>query len=515
MTIKVPDIDVSIIPAYLKTQNEKQRILFVGQMASPGTATPGLLYESLGNANEQDALFGKKSILAAMIREAKKINGVSRMDAIPLADAGGSVAATGTIAFSGTPTEAGSIFVTIGSSINHTYELDITTASTPTTIGDDLVTAITADTASKVTAINTTGSVALTAVNKGLEGNKITLFVEGTVAGITYTVTGMASGATNPSLTTVFDVINGIRYQTLPWVSTYSTTEVISLLDGRFNVDNNILDGICIISVTDTFANLVTLGNAKNSESFAIHGNQLVNSAFHKGSAMIELDYVIASQFAAVRALRLTEDADISKYVISTNGARDNFGGAAIASLPYFNTPFYNLPLIDTNLDFTDDEISDLKDAGVFVLGNNIPRNTIISGEVVTTYKTNPAGNSDISFKYMEYVDTSSNIREYFYDNLRSEYSQTRLTEGDVIPGRRMANAQIIKAFIVGLYNDLSGVDFVLTQAGEAARNFFINNLTVVLDMEEGKATVSMMVPIVTQLRKIVVSMQIAFSTNS
>jgi len=515
MTIKVPAVTINIIPAYQKEQNDEQRILFVGQKIASGTATPGVLYDNLDNANGQDPLFGKTSMLAGMVRAAKAINKVSRMDAIPLSDDGSAAAATGTIAFSGTATANGTIFVTIGSVVNHTYELDcVTTSSTATTIGDALVAAITADTTTTVTAVNTTGSVVLTAINKGLEGNKISLVVSGTVAGITYTNSGMSGGATNPSLTNLFNVIGGIRYQTIVFPSTYTVTSLVSLLNGRFNVDNNILDGIGLISYTDTAANLITMGNAQNTQNFAIHGNKIVSESFYKGSAILELDAVIASEIAAIRALRLTDGADISQYVFSANGNLDNFGGIAISSLPYFNTTFYNLFPMFIGREFTDAEIISLKDAGVFVLGNNRTRTNIIAGEVMTTYKTDAASNEDVSFKYMEYVDTSSNIREYIYNNLKTRFANSRLTNGDVIPNRIMANKQIIAAYLIGLYNDLATI-YVLTQAGEDARNFFIQNLSITLDLAAGKITIAMITPIVTQLREINAAMQIAFSTNS
>ena len=34
-------------------------------------------------------------------------------------------------------------------------------------------------------------------------------------------------------------------------------------------------------------------------------------------------------------------------------------------------------------------------------MGNNLARNSIITGEVVTTYKTDAASNPDLSFKFL------------------------------------------------------------------------------------------------------------------
>jgi phage tail sheath gpL-like len=790
MPIRLPSVTVNIIPAFEQPQNATQKVLFVGQMTSSGTATPGQLYESLDNANGQDTLFGKNSMLAAMVRSAKEINKISRMDAIPLADyqhsvftdtqtflsgtgfsynasdtefsssrmqqkihspetytqtflddtgftynssdtefsssrmqqvdqggdsylgdvisvpvytaatvvsyatftavddgtirytvdgqywtgtawaasnntwAQSSIAtdiaahistlvptgtnitikiitndgsvqmwvssvvitynvtsslyigdvisvpvytaspivsyanfvstddgtiqyildgkywtgsawatsnntwaqsntasdiaahiatltpvgtnitlkvvtnsgssqmwvssvvityykssnalpASGAVVFSGTATETGTIIVSIGSSINHSYEISVASTDTSEVIGDALVDAITNDDTSPVTAINTSGSVAITAVNNGLEGNFIGLSYSGAVAGITTTLTAMSGGSTNPSLTNIFDVIGAQRYQTIVWPESYTLSTVVNFLNSRFNVDNNILDGVAIICATGSASSLSSTYDSENSQSLAVIGNKAISSDTQKGSGILELDYVIASEFAAIRSLRLSPDANISNYVITNNGAKDGYGGPAIASLPYFNTPFYNLPTITSVYEFTDTEVTQLNAAGVSVVGNNIDNNQIISGEILTTYKTDVAGNQDVSFKYLEYVDTISNVREYISNGLRSRFSQSRLTDGDVIPYRNMANKAVVSATLDGLYNDLSGSDYVLLRAGPEAFALFNNSKIIDLDLANGKVTISFVAPIVTQTRIINVSMQMSFALTA
>lgn len=287
------------------------------------------------------------------------------------------------------------------------------------------------------------------------------------------------------------------------------------MLDARFNVSNNVLDGVGVMCIYDTFANLKTAGNLLNSQSIVLLGIYKVDEADFKGQAILEMPTVIASEFAAVRALRLTHNANLALYVPgTTNGARDSFGGPALASMPYFNTPFYELPISTLKHEFTDEEQTELNTTGISLLDNNTANNRVIAGEVVTTYKTDFGGNPDHTYKYLNAVDTASNIREYFFNNLKAKYAQTRLTQGDLVPNRNMANAESIKAYLVGLYTDLSGENYVLTQAGEAARKFFIDNCTVEIDMEEGQVTIIMKTPIVVQLRSIIATMQIAFSTQ-
>jgi hypothetical protein len=78
-----------------------------------------------------------------------------------------------------------------------------------------------------------------------------------------------------------------------------------------------------------------------------------------------------------------------------------------------------------------------------------------------------------------------------------------------------MANAESIRSYSKRLYQDLSGNDFVLLEAGEDALNFFDANLIVSIDKATGKATITQTDLIVTQLRTIQVTTKIAFSTSS
>lgn len=511
--VSQPEVTISVLPAKGTISNSPQRVLFIGQMLAAGTATAGELTENIGNNGEEDALFVKTSMLAQMVRQAKTLNQVTQFDAIALDDAGAGVAATGTIAFSGTSSAAGTLIVKIGSGENYAMELTIPDSTAAAAVGDLLVTAVTALTNAPFTASNSTGTVTITSVHKGEFGNDVGYKVEGAVADITVALTLPTNGATDPTLTNIFDVIDGERYQTIVWPSTYALSTLTTELDSRFDSTNDILDGVGITTQMDTFANLQTAGNAENSKSLTIIGNALLTDAAHKGGALLEFSDVMSSKFAAIRALRLTEGASISQFVTATNGARDAFGGAALSSYPYFNTPFANMDLIAIGKGFTRTEIESLKTAGVSHLGNNKTRTSIIADEIVTTRKTDTAGNPETTFKPLNAVDTSVAVREYFYNNLKARFAQSRLTNGDLTPGRSVANKAVIESYLDKLYNDLSGDDFILTEKGETARLFFIQNRVVTLNLSDGSVDITMTTPIVTQLRSIVATIQIAFAT--
>lgn len=513
-TIRQPEVTVNITPAIQAVSNAPQRVLIVGQK-NGGTAVAGALVQNILNDNSQNGLFGIDSMIAGMVRNFKKINQVTQLDAISLDDAGGAAAASGNVTFTvGPATEAGTIIVTIGSAEDHVYEIPVADTDNVTTIGDALEALVTADTGAPFTATNTAGDVSIDAVNGGEEGNSIGISLSGVVAGVTTAITAMSGGATNPTLTTVFDVIDERRYQTIVWPSTYDIDTVKDFLDARFNVDNILLDGIAIVSQTDTLANHIVALNLQNSQSLVIHANESVSESLYEGSALFELDNNISAQFAAIRSLRLTDGANISRYIVSRTGALDNTGGPAIASLPYFNTPMPYLPLLEIGYGFTSNEIKQLEAAGGFVIGNNIGGNGVLLGEVVTTYKTDAASNPDVTYHFLNLVDTASNAREYFFNNLKSTYVQSRLTEGSIEPGRVMANETSIRASLTGFYSDLSKPGYVLTESGEPALKFFKDNLDVTIDKQAGLVQFSSRVPYVTQLRQIIGNMQVVFSIN-
>jgi len=508
-----PFTTVNIVNASAAVGNTPQKVIFVGQQTAAATAVSGALTQNILDDKSWDTLYGENSMLASMIRAARKVNKVSQFDAIGLDDASGTNA-SGQLAITGTATEAGTLIINIASETNHRFTVEVADTDTAAAVATAIKAAMDLDTQLPVTSIVTIGDVDVTAVHDGTFGNTLGLSIEGTVAGITTAVTGMASGATDPTLTGVFDVVGNRRYQGVAWPYAI-VSELTGFLDPRFNVDNDVLDGAGFVSVTDTLANHLTRLGALNSENLVEVVDKLESETNFAGPAQLEIPAVKISQLAAIRALRLTEDASIGQFVLSANGPLDSFGGPALASKPYFNTPFPDLPLIGTNRGWTPTEIGQLEDAGGTIIGNNTSGTESVLGQVLTTFKTDTAGNPDLTFKFLNYRDTASGSREYFFNNLKSRFAQSRLTLGSVVRGRDQANDLTIAAFIERLYQDLAGPGFVLVQDGDDAIKFFKDNLVVTLDLALGKATVQMITPIVTQLRIILVTQKISFSAEA
>lgn len=511
-----PDVTIALANADRAVSNTDQKVLIVGQQLPAGSATSGVLYANLASTGApENALFGEASQIAAMIRAFKAINPLVQVDAIPLDDAAGT-AGTKTITIVGTASEAGTLVVIAGSETLHRYEVAVANLDTETQIAAAIMAAVNADTKCPFTAGVVAGVVTLTCDNLGTIGNDLGVETSGTIAGIT----GMAvaigvTGATDPTLTSVLDVATD-RYQGIVWpfVVGSALDTLLLWLDARFNPTNAIEDGVAFSTIVQSYANVLAAGAAENSPSLVIFGDKLESETNYEGPAQNEPTYSKSAMFAAVRSLRLTPNASISRYLTSS-ASLDQFGGPALASLPYFNTPIPQMPNITAPRGWTTSEVELLLAAGVSVIGANATGTAALVGEVVTTYKTDSAANADITWKFLNYVDTSSNVREYMFNNYKSRFAQSRLTAGSVSRGRDMANDVVIRAYTEQLYKDLSGPNYILVQAGEDAIVYFKDNLTLTLDLANGKVTITMFVPIVTQLRQIIATIQIAFDTES
>jgi phage tail sheath gpL-like len=507
--ISEPQVTLSIIPAAQLTGLQDQKVLIVGQMLAAGTATGGALIQDHPDDGTEDTLFGARSHVAGMVREFKKINQRTRLDVLPLDDAAGTQA-TAVAAVTGTATETGSFDIIVGSEQNHTFTIDVTSGDTATTVGDAIVTALTADGDAPYTSANSTGTVTITASNDGTLADEWDIKIVGSVAGISIALTGWTGGATDPTLTSILDVIANVRYQTIVWPSVYALTVVETELNARFNVTNDVKDGVAVQVKRGTFATLDSYVSSLNSQSLVIIGNKTVSKTLHKGSAILEMPDIIASKFCAIRALRLTEDAPLTLYNTTTSRT-DQFGGIHIASLPYHNTSFPNLSVPAADDFYSDDDLANFKTNGIAAIGPNRAFNGTIMGDMVTTYLTDAAANPDTSYKYLNTIDTESAIREFFFNNYKSRYAQTRLTDGDLIAGKDMVNAASFRAFSNRLYDELS--EESLVQAGRAAKKDFDDNLSIVVDVSAGSITVNMAPLLVTQVRSVIGTIQVNFGS--
>jgi phage tail sheath gpL-like len=493
-----------------------ERILVVGSKRSSGTATSGALNINIGNDHAEDTLFGIDSPLAAAIRRIRLRNKVTQVDAIGLSDAGGGVAATGSLIITGTATATDVMSLQIGSDKYNSYSIPITVGDTSGVVALAIANIVNADTKSLVTGSVATGTVTFTAKNLGTFGNTIGMQFDKMVAGLNITKTSFFNGLTDPTLTGVFDVVGNRRYQGVVWQFSADVSALTAFLDARFNVTNDVLDGVGFVSKTDTLANLLTTLNALNSKNLCFMVDKRVGTIYFSGPAVFEVPFVKAAEFAAIRALRRTEDAVLGDLVISRS-AVDSFGGPWQNSKPYFNTPFPDCTVPDPGNSFSDTEINQIITAGGWVVDANRAYTAAVASNVTTTYKTDAGGNPDSTFKYLNYVDTACACREYIVNNTRAKYPQYRATSGALIPGVDSANEASLAAYVGQLYSDLGDMGLVNTGTGTVAGKItdfdksFRQNLVVTLNPVTGKFLVSAKLHIVNQLREIAYDLAVAF----
>tara|TARA_R110000751_G_scaffold259296_1_gene358579 strand:+ start:1304 stop:2935 length:1632 start_codon:yes stop_codon:yes gene_type:complete len=537
--IDEPNVSLSIISADVPVENAAQKILVVGQMitagvgqgtAVPATAALPNLYPNIKNDGSENAMFGAGSQLAMLIRKIKQVAPQVRVDAMPIAD-NGVVKTSLNIVLLGIPTESGSLTVCAGGFNEFRYNIPITANMPIADIASAIKDKITADVNSPFDATSSAGTVALIAKNAGTWGRQLPVWVQQTgtiqsdrIAGIAQIQVALqVNGAGDPVLTTAFfSQLSTVRYQGIVCNSDcYDDLAVWA--DLRFNTDNSVLDGVVFSGFQGTAAEVTAEAEGKNNKSLVIFCDELLTVGQTSGQRPDPFvgptnqnpPLIQAAWFAAVRALRLTTDASIGRY-LTTSSPNDQFGGPSMATLPYHNTnaPQLATTYSDIGFGFTPIEMENIKTAGGSVIGTNRTGTNAICGEVQTTFKTDPAGNPDPSFKYLNYVDTTSNSREYFFNNYKKRYAQSRLTEGAIQYGRDMVNQLSFEAYTDSLYATQTLTDLLLLQGGQAAVDFFKANRIVTLDMLNGKISVNMKIPIITQVRNIIGTVKIAFSTE-
>lgn len=513
-----PKINVQLLPAAVVDAFEDRRDLIIGQVGLTGESiSENTLYRNVHTktVDEIRYLAGDNSELSYRIFMWIQGNGrYSPLDVIMApyeADEDGS---SGTIIVSGTADASGFVTVSVVDEKRFTVRVPVPANSSSSTIAGLIESALDNLSYPVFNASVSTDTVTLTANDIGDVGDKYGIKVVNDVPGISFAITQFSGGgSTSGDIEDVFDLVPNTRYTGVSWPEYYDIDIAESEFDDRFNVDNGIMDGVVFLGISDTFANNLDDVSGYNSPSLVWCGNDFLSVDIdQRGPAVLQpADWVLA-YFMGVRSRRLTPGAPVADFVIATGGPLDAIGGPHNASLPYFNTPLAETPVtLPANL-YTTTEQAELEDAGFATFGVNPAGNEMIMGAVPTTWKTDAAGNENVSFHYLNYVDTGSVCREVFFRTLRSTYVQSRLTEGDLIPGYSMANAESIKSTLLRIYRTLANQ--ALLQAGREAESYFSANTTVTVNLADRKVDIAGPLPIVTQLGIINYALQFSFTVG-
>ena len=274
----------------------KKRLLLMGQSLSTGSeVVPTTVVTSnirrVTSVAKAIAYWGKGSTLAMMCEAALKEAPTATIYGTPYKWGTAAVAATGLVVVTGTASGSGELKVRIAGQL---LRVGIATTDTPTIIGAALAGAINALPNGPTTAVNTTGSVALTARNVGTSGNLVKVRAEIT-PGITSTVavTPMASGATDGDVSVQLAVVEPERWHLIAIDASDATA--LGLLKTHIEAQSKPALkkwGFVIGAHVGTAATCQTLANTLDSYRVQI--------VWHQGSD--QPPYILAAVFAAARA---------------------------------------------------------------------------------------------------------------------------------------------------------------------------------------------------------------------
>jgi phage tail sheath gpL-like len=399
--------------------------LVIGQRLSSGSVVAEVPTKVTSAAQAAEA-FGFGSMLHKMAQKYFLNNTSQDTTFVALDDNGSGAAASGSFAFTGTATENGTIYAYIG---GDRYTAAVVSGDTATTVAAALVAAIQAEEDEAVLVSNTSGTVHVTFKHKGLCGNELDLRLnyypesEELPAGLSCTVTAMASGTSNPDVADAIAVLGDGQYDVIvmPYTDSSNLATLESELDDRWGpLTQN--DGFAFCAKNATYGALATYGLARNNSHVATL----------MGYKVLTAPWALAAAFAAVAAVQLEIDPARPLTGLPLKGV------LAPAQTDRLTNAERNLLLFDGISTF-------LVDAG----GN------VCIERFITMYRENAQGATDKSYLNGNTVFLLSRLRYDFRNDLLTKFPRHKL--GD--DGNRFGSGQAImtpklgKAFAIGKFN--------------------------------------------------------------
>jgi phage tail sheath gpL-like len=281
-----------------------QRALILGQAIGAGGGMPRPAWIASQAAVSQ---FGAASQIAAEVAAYRANDPATELWTMPYADAAASVAASGSVAFAGTATAPGVIPLRVG---GVSVATAIAAGDTATAAAAKVLATMQATPSLPVTPTGASGTLTLTAANKGTLGNSIPISMayysargaEAMPPGLTYTITAMPGGSGDPDLSGPAAAIAAMEFDFIvsPWTSgaeLAATTAMMNDQTGRWSY-KAALYGHVFTAKQDTAANLLTFGDTHNDPHLSILGTY--------GSPTP--DYVWAAAFAGAVAPPIKAD---------------------------------------------------------------------------------------------------------------------------------------------------------------------------------------------------------------
>lgn len=439
--VRVPLFYAEVDGSHANTSQQTQRALIIGQVTAAGSATANLPQISAGPADAK-AVGGPGSMLALMTAAYLANDGFGEVWYGPVSDAGGAVAATGSLTFTGTATAAGTLALYIAgvaAAVGVTsLQIPVASGTTAAQLATATAAAITAATDLPVTAIVDGGNPAkvdITARNAGLAGNDIDIRLnyygpasnEYTPAGITVAIVPMANGSVNPTLTTLLANLQDKPFDFIvsPYTDPTSVAALTAFLadqGGRWSWQAQVY-GHVFMAYRGTYANQVTFGTALNDQHTSCMG-------FYDSPSP---NWIWAAAVAGAAAASLKADPAQPLQTVVINGV-----------LPppkpsQFSKSLRNTLLFDGISTFT-------VSSGVVAIEN-----------LITTYQKNAFGQPDSSYLEVETLFTLMAVLRALAGVVTSKYARMKLAQdgNDIPPGANIVTPSLVRADLIAQYYQL------------------------------------------------------------
>jgi phage tail sheath gpL-like len=448
-TLRVPLFHVEFDSSRATGGLAVKRGLVIGQ---PTTAATGLALVT--SVDAAAALYGAGSMLTRMIRAFRANNTFSELWALPVADSGSGVDATGTLAFTGPASAAGAVSLYIAGKL---VPVAVASGDTATNIGDAVEAAVNADTTLPVTADATTGTVTLTARNAGTLGNSIALGVnlnaaldgEALPAGVGLTITAMASGATDPDLAGVAAALGDEEFEVIvaPYIAATPLNAMRDLMNdttGRWAWSRQIY-GHAFSASRDSVADLLTFGATRNDQHMTVVGYEETNPTYP------------ADMAAAFAAQVLTS--------VSADPAR-----------PVQTLPLTGVFAAPTGTRFTKSQRQSLLSTGIATIAYEA--SSVQINRAVTTYRVNAFGVADASYLDCETLFTLAEVVCRLRAVITTKFPRSKLANDGTRfgAGQPIVTPKSIKAELVAQYAEMEAEGLVEDAPGFAAATIVVRN---------------------------------------
>jgi len=401
------------------------RMLILGQQFTTGQAAAGVPVRVNGNGETTDALFGRGSQIAEMVKAAVAARPFLEIWALPIDENAAGAIASGSLTVTGPATANGTINLYIA---GKRVQIGVNINDSANAIASAIDAAITAQTDLSVASSVATNVVTLTAQWKGETGNDIDVrfnyFDESLPAGVTIAISAMAGGTANPDVTNAIAGFGAEWWNWIvtPWTDTANLLALETHLSTQFGA--MVAKGArAFAAYRGSHAATGTYGNTRNSAHISSHGTNLSPTP----------PWIWAAVNGAVAAFSLTNDP-----------ARQLNDLALPGILP---------AAIQERWD--DPELNALMFDGIAT--HKVDRDGTVRIEAqLSMYQTNASGINDDAWLYINTAETLERWRFSLVAKVATKHARQKLAGDDVnvTRGQQTAQPKTVKVTVLDAYQD-------------------------------------------------------------